>query len=583
MNFRPKPLIPFIITLYISLLILGWGALKIIDQLNIERAEHLLKTEAANISFFLASEHENLIRFEKIVEKWWLEQGKLPEFSADFPFKVKLIAGHVAENQINHHNVIDWNIKNFNQRKYFCLSLKSRLINKTTKDSCLIEVSRIIIPARLKSKVNLALLVFKPSGVLQASALGNNIEILAKKSAISRKIFDISDEILSNLRLGKGHSPLKINFMGSQLIYYVPFTVQGEVKAIFGLLYPLQRMDEARTSLTLLTVAILSLVTIILTAVYYFTTRQLNLYLQQLFDFTKQLASGDFSGRLAPGTGGELSQINVSLNHMAAALEKMKKYEQEMIVFDRLDSLAQLSTGIAHEIKNPLMVLKYSANHLKKTMSEPALKEDVDMMEKNVLRIEKVVQRLAEFSQPADLEEKTTQDLIPILNETIFFLQKTCDNNKIRVNFSPGIKTAHAKIRRNAISQVFTNVILNAIEAMPQGGEINISLELLTDEKSRAMALFYFRDTGHGIDRETRVKVFNPFFTTKHTGTGLGLAITYQIMIEHGGFIDLISPAPRSESEIQKEAPQHLKPKGEFQTGTLVKLGFPVQEQDELS
>jgi two-component system, NtrC family, sensor histidine kinase PilS len=213
-------------------------------------------------------------------------------------------------------------------------------------------------------------------------------------------------------------------------------------------------------------------------------------------------------------------------------LTQIKKLEDEIKKKEKLAAIGELSSNIAHEIRNPLASLKGSIEMLKEDSVSTNYKERLmDIALKEMERLNHIITDFLTYSRPT-LPVFQTFDIRELLDETIELL-RTIDHQKGHITFK---RNYAGPILVNAdpqkMHQVFWNLGLNAIEAMPEGGELAINAENTNDFITIA-----FQDSGHGIDGKNIEKVFYPFFTTKEDGTGLGLAIAYRIIDEHKGRI----------------------------------------------
>jgi len=230
-------------------------------------------------------------------------------------------------------------------------------------------------------------------------------------------------------------------------------------------------------------------------------------------------------------------------------LTKVYKIQEEMLRMDRLISLGKLASGIAHEIRNPLAGIKTTAQALGEEMSrEDPKREYLNRITKEIDRLNDLLKAFFSFAKPEKLNLVSCH-IKDIINEIIPFLIKDIGDQGIRfVEFySPELPRIRAD--KNQMHQVFLNLFLNAIQAMPGGGELK--LEVLpsasnTKEGTRQRGVrIVLSDTGKGIPSNLIPKIFDPFFTTKPKGVGLGLSIAYQIIKKHGGTI-------RAQSEWEK-------------------------------
>jgi two-component system, NtrC family, sensor histidine kinase PilS len=217
-------------------------------------------------------------------------------------------------------------------------------------------------------------------------------------------------------------------------------------------------------------------------------------------------------------------------------LTQIKCLEMEIKQKEKWAAIGELSSNIAHEIRNPLASLKGSIEILKEDSVPRNYKEklmEIALSEMN--RLNRIITDFLTYSRPSPPEIKTF-DLHRLLDETSELLNNVTQNKNhvsIKKNY---VDTVEVDADPQKMRQVFWNLGINAIDAMPDGGELVIS----TRNKDRFMEIT-FQDSGMGIEAENIGKIFYPFFTTKEQGTGLGLAIAYRIVEEHNGRLSVKS------------------------------------------
>jgi signal transduction histidine kinase len=217
---------------------------------------------------------------------------------------------------------------------------------------------------------------------------------------------------------------------------------------------------------------------------------------------------------------------------------------------DRLKTVGRLASGIAHELGTPLNVVSGRAELIASgklvgneiTGSAAAIKAEAEKMTG-------IIRQLLDFAR-ANSPHKAPADLWQVVSQTVGLLRALAEKRKARLCFVPGSDPAVAEVDAAQIQQVLTNLIVNAIQAMPEGGEVNIHVRRQAardpgsrEDRQEAYFAIEVRDQGVGIAAENIQHLFEPFFTTKGVGegTGLGLSIAYGIVQEHGGWIDVTS------------------------------------------
>ncbi len=208
-------------------------------------------------------------------------------------------------------------------------------------------------------------------------------------------------------------------------------------------------------------------------------------------------------------------------------LTQLKAFESQMELRARLSSLGELSAGIAHELRNPLGVIAGYTKLLSKKL-DSSLTPTVDAISREIIVMDRIISDFLSFAKPAELNISDI-DLKTIIENCVTAVTGERGNIKLNldINGLPVIKGDEVFLR-----QAFTNLIQNAVEAMPQGGELAINASSKGDFLDVAIS-----DAGHGIAENIMDKIFLPFFTTKENGTGLGLAIVHKIVVSHGGNI----------------------------------------------
>ncbi len=240
--------------------------------------------------------------------------------------------------------------------------------------------------------------------------------------------------------------------------------------------------------------------------------------------------------KLLPEMSGEVGQITMAINRMAVALAEKERLEYEMQRSEKLASLGRLVTGVAHELRNPIGVVKAAVQVMEKEYAYAAgLNEFTAIIKEQVDRQNKVIQELLDFGRPSKQMVQPV-GVNSVLEKVLTFTFPMLRQNNIYLNTSLCQSLPPVVVDPSRIKQVFVNMILNAIQAMPEGGQLRIKTYLQED-----CIYTEFSDTGNGIEAEDLPRIFDPFYTTKDSGTGLGLSISHQIIGSHNGAIHVCS------------------------------------------
>ena len=233
----------------------------------------------------------------------------------------------------------------------------------------------------------------------------------------------------------------------------------------------------------------------------------------------------------------ESAELIISFRDITEA----KKSEEIIRRMDRLSSLRQLSAGIAHEIRNPLSGIKLNLQILSKKIKDPESIEKINDSLEGIGRINNLIKSVLNFTRPAVPKFKPDY-LQRVLKDTVSIMESQLKRKKIMVIMDlPAAEQAIA-FDENQIRQVFVNLVLNAMAAMPEGGTIKITGSMDHYEPGKA-GLFHLviSDNGSGIRQDLLPRIFDPFFTTKPEGTGLGLSIVHKILEQHKATIEVES------------------------------------------
>lgn len=243
-------------------------------------------------------------------------------------------------------------------------------------------------------------------------------------------------------------------------------------------------------------------------------------------------------------------------------LSEKKQLEDGLIRSGKLAALGELSAGLAHEINNPLAIISGYAQMLQ---AEPLMEEArkqryLKEIVRQTDRAARIMRKVRDFARPGETKMESV-DMNETLIRTLSLLKDRIHLKNIRINEDLDLSLPRIKADKDQLEQVFINIILNAVQAMPNGGELTLRTKLRPQgAKGSAKGVeLTIIDTGCGVPQENLGKIFDPFFTTKHDSTGLGLSITHSLLSRHHGTIAV-------ESEVGK--------------GTTFVLTFPLSSEE---
>jgi two-component system NtrC family sensor kinase len=311
---------------------------------------------------------------------------------------------------------------------------------------------------------------------------------------------------------------------------------------IVGILYVgvrqssfLRLTSDVGQRITLMAVAMILFTFLLATPVTRVITNPLK-DLRELAEVSKRVAQGELTVRMPVYYGGEVGELAKEFNLM---LDTLHATQDHLVQSEKLASLGQLAAGVAHEINNPLgTILLYSESALKECAEEDPHQADLNTIVNETKRCKRIVAGLLNFSRQHQVVAQPT-DINALLQELIDLAPRRIKTVPVKVvgEFDPNLPIIDGDASQ--LHQVFLNLTVNSVEAMPQGG----TLTMRTRKGPEDMITVEIRDTGVGIPREDLGKLFTPFFTTKPVGkgTGLGLAISYGIIKMHRGKVSVQS------------------------------------------
>ena len=226
--------------------------------------------------------------------------------------------------------------------------------------------------------------------------------------------------------------------------------------------------------------------------------------------------------------------------------------EQRVRVAEKLAALHTLSAGVAHELRNPLSAMDLNLHLLEQELREPApaagrTAHYLEVLNAECRRLSAILDNFMKFARPSSVESLEV-DVQRVIEHIVALMQLEAQEHKIRLDYTIAKDLPSVLGDETQISQVLVNVVVNAFQAMADGGRCHLTATTGTTD-GKPWVDISVRDTGVGIPEEATPRLFDPFYTTKPGGSGLGLAIAYRIMQDHGGLIS-VSSAPGSGTSV---------------------------------
>lgn len=289
------------------------------------------------------------------------------------------------------------------------------------------------------------------------------------------------------------------------------------------------------------------LVAALIAAVY---TKQIVKPVNELIGGIAEISRGGLKHKIRRLGRDEISTLALHFNAMT---RRLRRFQDRLKRAERLETLNKLSSVLSHEIRNPLNSMVINLQLMRREFS----REDLDpqklehyhqILSSEIRRVDDLVSNFLLIARPPKLK-KSSQRLSDLLDELIKMEAPEALQKGIRVERDYRTPEVRVQVDPDKIHQVFLNIFINAVQAMPSGGRLTIGIETVArrsiDDNKRMFAVASFRDTGKGIARENLTKIFDFYFSTKEKGSGIGLALALQIVEEHGGVIKVESELGR--------------------------------------
>jgi nitrogen fixation/metabolism regulation signal transduction histidine kinase len=380
---------------------------------------------------------------------------------------------------------------------------------------------------KVKQAYSVEVMIFGSDGTLNASTLTNlsdveqNWENLAEKMRFEqvKQALQKADEspVTQDVTLGGKH--------------YKAFYRLLPFGRFYCLLRPMEDITAAKRTLMWSMLGIAAFVTALVAFISHRIGKNLTEPIKDLVGFTEQVAEGNLDEQCEVQTQDEIGDLALAFNQMT---QELKQSRDKLIQAERLATAGKMSASFAHEIRNPLSSMRMLSQMLmQKLETSDEQRQSLQYILEEIERIDNIVKGLMDFARPTTLNLEQ-QSLVPALQAVLALMEANLTHHQIQLVSELAPDLPDFQFDSDKIKQAFMNVVLNAMEAMPQGGTLSVTTFKLEDGISIKVT-----DTGVGIPEADIEHLFEPFFSRKDKGTGLGLANVKRILEEHGGTVEI--------------------------------------------
>jgi signal transduction histidine kinase len=266
--------------------------------------------------------------------------------------------------------------------------------------------------------------------------------------------------------------------------------------------------------------------------------------LVDLSEAARRVAAGDLEVQVPSAGRDAIATLSRTFNEMVNRLRENRRLEERLHFAERSTALGRLASAVAHEIRNPLNFINLSIDHVRERLHPEDVhqREDFDRIlgsvKSEISRLNRLVGDFLSFGKPMRLHPRTCS-LERVLTEVAALVDHKAKDQGISLAFSAEPSLPDVVADPELLKTCFLNLMINAVDAMPHGGELHVSLRKTATRPEEVVIAV--SDTGQGMSPEDVRTAFEPYFSTKETGLGLGLALTHKIVTDHGGTIALDS------------------------------------------
>jgi signal transduction histidine kinase len=273
--------------------------------------------------------------------------------------------------------------------------------------------------------------------------------------------------------------------------------------------------------------------------------------IQAIMQGVAAVGRGDFGSRIEVVSGDELGQLSKAFNEMSTQLARVRDLEERLRRADRLAALGTMAAGIAHDIRNPLTSILIFSQLMSLHHDDPDVREKFNrVVPRELERVQAVIEDMMELARPATMHREPVS-INELLTQVLELYEGQASGQSIKIVREYDQDLPLCMADRKRLHRCFSNIVSNALQAMPSGGDLSLRTSLASttllpnpghvDPRPEPAVRVVISDTGQGIPADRLSRIFDPFFTTKEKGMGLGMAITHRIVEDHKGTIDVQS------------------------------------------
>lgn len=367
---------------------------------------------------------------------------------------------------------------------------------------------------------------FGPRGVLATTLSGPGEQALVQRVIVGA----------SGLHI-RGDAPTVIELAGDPSIYVAYRVVEGQPGAVVALMHENTEVERVNRTLmrTIVGAAAVSLLFMIL--VSEFVARRVTAPISRLAIFAQAVSTSQATGRAESGRD-EVGRLGAAFNDM---LERLDQAQSAVVRSEKLSLAGLFAARVAHDVRNPLSSIKMQTQLLKASVAEGSeAREMAEAMLQDIAQVEFVVKGLLDVAKPGQLQ-RVACDLNGLLSGILRQVGPQCRHRHIQVHASLADDIPRMLLDPDRLTQAFLNIVVNATEALREGGTLEVSSRLSPDGDS---VIVEVDDDGVGLDDQSASRAFDPFVTTKPGGVGLGLVNAKAAVVGHGGTIALMPRRP---------------------------------------